>query len=310
MNYIDNITLSIYIKLLMGSSVNLNGMSFENRHQLERFASTLDSNFRRDTSHMPIEEEESYNDSYQPVIVYNQDLFEVHISCQDNNRLRAFLREYSQLYYEGALIEIDNIHDSFEILNNTLIEITKNITTNKKRYILTDTKFAPLILARYLENKDFIKDLSISLAPEGEMPYHPMELYENNEFGDVEKTQYWQDYFICKYTLDMEWYLDKFNRTASKTVTVKRRTTYPKQQQKLLDVITKWVKVEKRYQIDPESLFSRAKLKLKAKNEDMAISRLNKCYKEINNTTTALIEKNKGTGLYEISKEFQPNTEN
>ena len=124
MNYIDNITLSIYIKLLMGSSVNFNGMSYENRHQLERFASTLDSNFRCDTSHMPIEEEESYNDSYQPVIVYNKDLFEVHISCQDNNSLRAFLREYSQLYYEGALIENDNIHKSFETLNNELIEAT------------------------------------------------------------------------------------------------------------------------------------------------------------------------------------------
>ncbi len=310
MNYIDNITLSIYIKLLMGNDVYLNGMSFENRRQLERFASTLDSNFRSDTSQMTIEEEESYNDSYQPVIVYNQDLFEVHISCQDNNKLRVFLTEYSQLYYEGELIENDNINDSFEILNNTLIEITKNITTNKKRYILTDTKFAPLILARYLENNNFIKDLDIRLATEDEMPYHPMELYEDNEFGDVEKTQYWQDYFICKYTLDMEWYLDKFSRTASKTVTVKRRTTYPKQQQKLLDVITKWVKVEKRYQIDPESLFNRAKLKLKAKNEDMAISRLNMCYKEINNTTTALIKKNKGTGFYEISKDFQPDSEN
>ena len=310
MNYIDNITLSIYIKLLMGNDVYLNGMSFENRRQLERFASTLDSNFRSDTSQMTIEEEESYNDSYQPVIVYNQDLFEVHISCQDNNKLRVFLTEYSQLYYEGELIENDNINDSFEILNNTLIEITKNITTNKKRYILTDTKFAPLILARYLENNGFIKDLSISLAPEGEMPYHPMELYENNEFGDGERSRYWQDYFVCKYTLDMEWYLDKFNRPANKTVTVKRRTDYSPQQRKLLDVITDWVRGENSYRIDPESLFSRAKLKLKAKNEDMAISRLNKCYKQINSTTITLIKKSKKTGYYEISREFKPNTEN
>ena len=309
MNYIDNITLSIYIKLLMGNDVYLNGMSFENRRQLERFASTLDSNFRSDTSQMTIEEEESYNDSYQPVIVYNQDLFEVHISCQDNNKLRVFLTEYSQLYYEGELIENDNINDSFEILNNTLIEITKNITTNKKRYILTDTKFAPLILARYLENKDFIKDLSISLAPEGEMPY-PMELYEDNEFGDVERTQYWQEYFICKYTLDLEWYLDKFNRPANKTVTVKRRTTYPKQQQKLLEVINDWVKVENSYNIESDRLFSRAKLKLSKQNKDMAISRLNKCYQEINNTTITLVKKSKKTGYYEISREFQPDTEN
>ena len=169
----------------MGNDVYLNGMRFENRRQLERFASTLDSNFRSDTSQMTIEEEESYNDSYQPVIVYNKDLFEVHISCHDNNRLTAFLREYSQLYYEGALIENDNIHDSFEILNNTLIEITKNITTNKKTlYTYRYQVYTPLILARYLENNDFIKDLSISLAPEGKMPYYPMELYENNEFGD------------------------------------------------------------------------------------------------------------------------------
>lgn len=309
MKYIDNITLSIYIKLLMGNDVCLNGMSFENEQQLERFASTLDSNFRSDTSQMTIEEEESYNDSYQPVIVYNKDLFEVHISCQDNNKLRVFLSEYSQLYYEGELIENDNIHKSFETLNNTLIEITKNIVTNKKRYILTDTKFAPLILARYLENNGFIKDLSISLAPEGEMPYHPMELYEDNEFGDVEKTQYWQDYFICKYVLDMEWYLDKFNRPVSKTVTVKRRTDYPPQQRKLLNIISNQVK-ESKYRIDSLTLAQKINLSLEDNCLHSAISRLNKCYKEINNTTTTLIKKNKGTGFYEISREFQPDTEN
>lgn len=309
MNYIDNITLSIYIKLLMGNDVYLNGMRFENRRQLERFASTLDSNFRSDTSQMTIEEEESYNDSYQPVIVYNKDLFEVHISCHDNNRLTAFLREYSQLYYEGALIENDNIHDSFEILNNTLIEITKNITTNKKRYILTDTKFAPLILARYLENNDFIKDLSISLAPEGEMPYYPMELYENNEFGDGERSRYWQDYFVCKYTLDMEWYLDKFNRPANKTVTVKRRTDYPPQQRKLLNIISNQVK-ESKYRIDSLTLAQKINLSPEDNSLHSAISRLNKCYKEINNTTITLVKKSKKTGYYEISREFQPDTEN
>ena len=167
-----------------------------------------------------------------------------------------------------------------------------------------------MILARYLENNGFIKDLSISLAPEGEMPYHPMELYENNEFGDGERSRYWQDYFVCKYTLDMEWYLDKFNRPANKTVTVKRRTTYPKQQQKLLEVINDWVKVENSYNIESDRLFSRAKLKLSKQNKDMAISRLNKCYQEINNTTITLVKKSKKTGYYEISREFQPDTEN
>ena len=290
MNYIDNVTLSIFIRLLLGGNILLKISDRESVSQLLMFCSELTF--------------------ILPFVEYKGTIKGVNISCNDNGQLREFLTEYIDLYIKGELIEAENTNESIEALNKELIDTTKDIKTNKERFITDKTKFAPLILARYLENNDFIKDLSISLAPEGEMPYYPMELYENNEFGDIERSRYWQDYFICKYTLDMKWYLDKFNRPASKTIAVKRRSTYPKQQQKLLDVITKWVKVEKRYQIDPESLFSRAKLKLKAKNEDMAISRLNKCYKEINNTTTALIEKNKGTGFYEISKEFQPNTEN
>lgn len=289
MNYIDNVTLSIFIRLLLGGNILLKISDSESISQLITFCSTLTSTLS--------------------CIERKKTISGVNISCNNNEQLRAFLEEYSDLYSKGELIETENSNESIEALNKDLIDITKDIKTNKKRYITDKTEFAPLILARYFENKEFIKDLSISLAPEGEMPY-PMELYEDNEFGDVERTQYWQDYFICKYTLDMEWYLDKFNRPANKTVTVKRRTDYSPQQRKLLDVITDWVRGENSYRIDPESLFNRAKLKLKAKNEDMAISRLNKCYKEINNTTTALIEKNKGTGFYEISREFQPNTEN
>lgn len=289
MNYIDNVTLSILIRLLMGGNILLKISDSESISQLITFCSTLTSTLS--------------------CIERKKTISGVNISCNNNEQLRAFLEEYSDLYSKGELIEMENSNESVETLNSELIDITKYIKTNKNRFITYKTKFAPLILARYLENNDFIKDLSISLAPEGEMPY-PMELYEDNEFGDVERTQYWQEYFICKYTLDLEWYLDKFNRPANKTVTVKRRTDYSPQQRKLLDVITDWVRGENSYRIDPESLFSRAKLKLKAKNEDMAISRLNKCYKEINNTTTALIEKNKGTGFYEISREFQPNTEN
>lgn len=289
MNYIDNVTLSIFIRLLLGGNILLKISDSESISQLITFCSTLTSTLS--------------------CIERKKTISGVNISCNNNEQLRAFLEEYSDLYSKGELIETENSNESIEALNKDLIDITKDIKTNKKRYITDKAEFAPLILARYFENKEFIKDLSISLAPEGEMPY-PMELYEDNEFGDVERTQYWQDYFICKYTLDMEWYLDKFNRPANKTVTVKRRTDYSPQQRKLLDVITDWVRGENSYRIDPESLFNRAKLKLKAKNEDMAISRLNKCYKEINNTTTALIEKNKGTGFYEISREFQPNTEN
>ena len=234
----------------------------------------------------------------------------VNISCNDNEQLRAFLEEYSDLCIKGELIEAENTNESIEALNKDLIDTTKDIKTNKERFITDKTKFAPLILARYLENNEFIKDLSISLAPEGEMPYYPMELYENNEFGDRKMSRYWQDYFVCKYVLDMEWYLDKFNSTVSKTVTVKRRTDYSPQQRKLLDVITDWVRGENSYRIDPECLFSRAKLKLAEQSKDMAISRLNKCYQEINNTTITLVKKSKKTGYYEISKDFQLDREN
>ena len=290
MNYIDNVTLSILIRLLMGGNILLKTSDQESVSQLLMFCSELTF--------------------ILPLVEYKGTIKGVNISCNDIGQLREFLTEYSNLYIKGELIEAENSYESIEALNRELIAITKDIKTNKKRYITEKTKFAPLILARYFENKEFIKDLRISLAPEGEMPYYPMELYKNNEFGDRKMSRYWQDYFVCKYVLDMEWYLDKFNSTVSKTVTVKRRTDYSPQQRKLLDVITDWVRGENSYRIDPESLFSRAKLKLARQNKDMAISRLNKYYQEINNTTITLVKKSKKTGYYEISKDFQLDREN
>lgn len=290
MNYIDNVTLSILIRLLMGGNILLKTSDQESVSQLLMFCSELTF--------------------ILPLVEYKGTIKGVNISCNDIGQLREFLTEYSNLYIKGELIEAENSYESIEALNRELIAITKDIKTNKKRYITEKTKFAPLILARYFENKEFIKDLRISLAPEGEMPYYPMELYKNNEFGDRKMSRYWQDYFVCKYVLDMEWYLDKFNSTVSKTVTVKRRTDYSPQQRKLLDVITDWVRGENSYRIDPECLFSRAKLKLAEQSKDMAISRLNKCYQEINNTTITLVKKSKKTGYYEISKDFQLDREN
>lgn len=289
MNYIDNVTLSILICLLMGGNILLKISDPESISQLITFCSTLTSTLS--------------------CIERKKTISGVNISCNDNRQLREFLTEYIDLYIKGELIEAENTNESFEALNKELIDTTKDIKTNKERFITDKTKFAPLILARYLENNEFIKDLSINLAPEGDMPY-PMELYENNEFGDSERSRYWQDYFVCKYVLDMEWYLDKFNSTVSKTVTVKQRTDYPPQQRKLLDVITDWVRVENSYRIAPDRLFSRAKLKLAEQSKDMAISRLNKCYQEINNTTTTLIKKSKKTGLYNISRDFHPDSGN
>lgn len=288
MNYIDNVTLSILIRLLLGGNILLKISDSESISQLITFCSTLTSTLS--------------------CIERKKTISGVNISCNDNEQLRAFLEEYSDLYSKGKLIEAENTNESIEALNKDLIDTTKDIKTNKERFITEKTKFAPLILARYLENNDFIKDLSINLAPEGEMPY-PMELYEDNEFGDSERSRYWQDYFVCKYTLDMEWYLDKFNRPASKTVTVKRRTDYPPQQRKLLNIIINRVK-EGRYRIDSLDLSEKSKLSLDGNSLHSAISRLNKCYKEINNTTIILIKKSKKTGYYEISREFKPNTDN
>lgn len=288
MNYIDNVTLSILIRLLMGGNILLKISDRESVSQLITFCSTLTSTLS--------------------CIERKKTIGGVNISCNDNEQLRTFLEEYIDLYIKGELIEAENSYESIEVLTRELIAITKDIKTNKKRYITDKTEFAPLILARYFENKEFIKDLSISLAPEGEMPY-PMKLYEDNEFGDVERSKYWQDYFVCKYVLDMEWYLDKFNNPASKTVTVKRRTDYPPQQRKLLNIIINRVK-EGRYRIDSFDLSEKSKLQLDGNSLHSAISRLNKCYKEINNTTITLIKKSKKTGYYEISREFKPNTEN
>lgn len=289
MNYIDNVTLSILIRLLMGGNILLKISDQESVSQLLMFCSELTF--------------------ILPFVEYKGTIKGVNISCNDNEQLRAFLEEYSDLYSKGELIEAENSYESIEALNREFIAITKDIKTNKKRYITEKTKFAPLILARYFENKEFIKDLSISLAPEGEMPYYPMELYKNNEFGDSERSRYWQYYFVCKYVLDMEWYLDKFNNPVNKTVTVKRRTDYPPQQRKLLNIIINRVK-EGRYRIDSFDLSEKSKLPLDGNSLHSAISRLNKCYKEINNTTTTLIKKSKKTGYYNISSDFHPDSEN
>ena len=284
MNYICNINLSILTYLLLGKEVLFKVRDKESKAQLITFCSVLTSNF--------------------PCVECKNVTSGIKVTCNDFDQLRAFLKEYCNLYCNGELVEENNSFESLESLNCELIKMAEDLRTNKKRYIIDKTKFTPLILARYLENNEFIKDMNISLAPEGDMPY-PMELYEYNPLGECIYARYWQDYFISKYTLDMEWYLSKFNANTSKTKKDKKCKHYPKQQQKLLDVITDWAISENEYKIHSDRLFSRAKLiKLKQASKDMAISRLNEYYRNINNTNIPLLKKNKNTDCYEISKEF------
>lgn len=308
MYYIDNIQLSILIHLLIGEDVVINAHDPDSLHELEIYISSFDSLFKNELVDKAIDDE-----TYKSCIAYtvSNHSYTIKVSCNSQDRLREYLTEYARLFELGELQEVGcrNMFESAESLEENLLSDVKDIKTSKVRYKLFDIKFAPLILSKYLENEEFIKSLSIDLLSENDITY-PIRLYEYDSSEEITgMVKDWQNNFICLYELNIAWYLEELRKKEAKTVTVKRRTEYSPQQKTLFGAIIEEVERTKMLTADPYNLKKECKT-LNDNNIDMAVSRLNKEYREINNTDKTLLKKHRKTDLYDVLPNFIPPEEN
>ena len=97
------------------------------------------------------------------------------ITIINNNResLINVLREYVNFYKSKKLIEPGDINtfETFEHLHNDLMLLVKDARVDITKYKLNDIKFAPVILANYFINNDFIGELLIDTAEPENAPY-------------------------------------------------------------------------------------------------------------------------------------------
>ncbi len=228
MHYIDNITLTILIILQRDGALTISAPDTKSLDELTTYISTLDSLFMNKPANMTIKEEEEYAETYVPSVEYESNGRELRVYCNSVERLEEFLETYAKNYNDRILEEYGNSNefDTISALQDMLITITKDSTKDTSHYIITNPKYAPLILFKSFENNEFIQGLTIQLATVEEMPY-PMILFERNLDETPDKyVRDWQRYFHCRYVLNMDWYLEEYRRLASKTISRKRRKEF------------------------------------------------------------------------------------
>ncbi len=303
MDYIDNITLTILIILLRDGTLNFYSHDERSTEDLACYISTLDCLFMNKPENMSIEEKENFNENYVPTIEYKTHLNSVNIHCNNIERLSTFLREYSENYKNGTLIEHGNVNefDTISALHDMLITKTTGKTTNNSCYIETDIKYAPLVLLKYFENNNFIQGLTTELVSEEEMPY-PMILFERGLDGLIEAySPNWQEYFCCRYVLNMNWYIEEYNKSISRTITKERRKKFAPLQQKVYKYLYNNAK-------SGVFLLSRTDLKncMTLTSKDKMLNDLRNQYREIFNKLPnfRIISYDRSTHMYIIHKDI------
>ncbi len=304
MDYIDNLTLTILLHLHRTHELRLHANDYDTLEQLQVYISWIEALLKNKPANLSIEDDELFEENYKPCITYKTFITDIVIRCEDIGRLETYLIEYIRAYINEDLKEYGNKneYDSITSLSEELKTIAESSNKSKRRHIVTGVKYTPVVAEKYLQHSDFIRDMSIELASPEVIEY-PIQIYQYNDSGDIESEKIdWQEYFDCRFELDMAWYLKTIidNNTASEPEQVNNK--YPKQQQTMLNIIERWVNLENKSQIPAGIIVSRAKIMFG--NLDSAVSRLNKCYMRINETDEKLLIKHKGTGLYEISPEY------
>ena len=305
MDYLNNITLTILIILLIRSRLTLSTPDLESMQELKIYISTLDGFFKNRPENMTIEEKELFEESYRPTISYAIQNKELTVNCDNPQRLESFLKEYVDNYNRGLLQEDSNYNefDTINALDKMLISNIKDTTKNRARYIETAIKYAPLILLKYFENRDFIRDITIELASKDEESY-PLMLFKPEYETDGVHGEYadnWQDYFRCKYVLDMEWYWNEYSFIHSKNIIKKRRKKFAPLQERVYKYIYKNAN-------NGVFVLSRTDLKncLVLTHKDKTLNELRKQYREICNKHSDfdIIKYNRTTKMYDIHKDI------
>ncbi len=307
MDYIDNLTLAILLHLHRTPKLRLFANDYNTLMQLQTYIGCIDALFKNKPENLSIEEDELFEENYKPCITCKTFSTIIDVFCDDTDRLESYLKNYINAYNNEDLIEHGDKNEYITIaeLNAELRATGETSNRRSKHHIIKGIRYAPVITEKYLKNNNFIKDMEIKLVSPEVIEY-PIKMYMYTESGDIENTyNKWQEYFDCRFEIDMAWYLNTFSDNSTADKLVQETNKYPKQQQTMLNVLEHWVNIQHTNQIPANILISRAKI-LYA-NIDSAVSRLNKQYKQINNTDEKLLTKHKGTGFYEISSVYIEN---
>ena len=307
MYYLDNVSLSIYIHLLIYGDIVLQSPDKESLEDLTHFAHSLDSPFYNDHEDFTFNEQTIYDENYTRCISYTVKNRHIDITCNNRKKLEHYLKNYARLYKINDLQEWGNTnkHYSLNSLHGLLISTTQK-SPNKESCITTDINFAPLILLKYFDNPVFLKSLTVALADTEAIQY-PVMIYHPQD-SETPLQDNWQDYFVCRYVIDVNWYINDYNSLKSTSLTKKRRIEYAPQQKKMLRIMAMWLKNNNRYNIPTDEFTN----KLSIKNIYEPVKKLNEQYREIhgiNNSKTVLLKANKGDYSYEISKDFNPDVD-
>lgn len=105
--------------------------------------------------------------------------FRLILTCEDNDRLNEFLNTYADLYKNDDLKQWGtNTFERFECLQQELLEKAKNTRTSLRRFNLEDIKFAPVILANFIKNKEFIRELKIVQINQDNWPTPEISIFQ------------------------------------------------------------------------------------------------------------------------------------
>ena len=271
MRYIDNVTLTI-LMILRDKPVDFYKNDAESARDLQLFLSYVDAPIRS--------YESSKKHNYTPCIQLKSG---EKVVCADKVRLEDFLKEYSKLYKSGELEECTNanVYESFDALQVEFITEVLNNKGNNKKFITTDIKYAPLFLEASLENASFVEDITIA-NEEPELIQYPITLYERDAGGEATAlTPNWQEYFVCRYVVNAEWYVKNHKKQTAKVKGKDKPATLTERDKVILGQISKWIKSEASDQIPVYYLLSSLQ---QFKNQDAlnnAISSLNNHCKKI-----------------------------
>ena len=298
LNYIDNIALTLLTSLLIKPEITFYCYDRESQEELKTYIRSI--KFALDDMNI-----------CDSGIIYNLSECPLAITIINNNResLINVLREYVNFYKSKKLIEPGDINtfETFEHLHNDLMLLVKDARVDITKYKLNDIKFAPVILANYFINNDFIGELLIDTAEPENAPY-PIRIYKytSNDKDEWDGLfEYWQEYFVCHYELNMEWYLKNYNKTKLHKPVI----TYPPQQQSIYLHIEKRVRNGEKV-IYEDNIRKILGLGYSKKDTDVlnnAVKELNAWYRKIKCTDdkkVKIIKKKRGEDYYELQKAF------
>ncbi len=303
MDYISNVTLSILLQLHRAHELCFQVHDSTSLEQLKEYAYRIEYLLKNKPEGLSDSEDEEFEDNYEPCITYTTTFCSVNLKCENRKHIEDYLNNYIAAYKNDDLKEYGNKneYERIDVLNQELREKVESSKNSLKQYIVTKLKYMPTIVDNYLQNNDFIRDMNIKLASDEEVEY-PLIIFIHADSDDLDSINPdWEEFFDYKFVLDMDWYLNEYNKSISKTVVRERRKKLAPTQQKVYNYLLRNAKAG-------VFVLSREDLKncLLLSSKDKTLNELRVQYREIFNIPTDfnIISYNRTTQLYDIHKDI------